>query len=255
MLLAVDIGNTNTVIGVFDGETLSKKFRLNTNLSDTSDEISLKISTLLKEHGIQKEAVNQAAVCSVVPQITGHYIELAENLFGVKPVVVGPGVKPGISILYDNPKEVGADRIANAVGGYRLFGGPLIIVDLGTAITFDAVSAKGEYLGGVIAPGVGSSMASLSKKAAQLPHIGFKKPGRVIGRNTVESMQSGAVYGFAGMIDAIVRKMKSEMEGEPKVIATGGQSEWLKDLAETVEHHQPDLTLHGLFSIHALQGK
>lgn len=252
MLLAVDIGNTNTVIGVFDGENLFQKFRLNTDTLETSDEISIKITALLRENGTEKEKIKDVIICSVAPQVTGHYIELSRNTLNVEPILLGPGVKTGISILYDNPHEVGADRIANAIGGYKLFGGPLIIVDLGTAITFDAISSKGEYIGGVIAPGVETSMASLSKKAAQLPEVGLTKPRRVIGKNTVESMQSGAVYGFTGMIDSIVKKMKREMDGEPKVIATGGQSDWLEGLAETIDDYEPDLTLYGLLHIHSL---
>ncbi len=254
MLLAIDIGNTNTVAGVFDGSDLKHKFRYVTNNMETADETSLKISSLLRECGVERKEVEHVIICSVVPTVTSGYIDIARRTFGVVALVVGPGIKTGISILYENPREVGADRIANAVGGFVRHGGPLIIVDLGTAITFDAVSAKGEYMGGVIAPGIETSMLSLFKKAAQLPQVRLEKPQKVIGKNTIASMQSGAVYGFAGMVDTIVKKMKLEMEGVPKVIATGGQSEWLNEVSETIEKVEPDLTLFGLAEIFKRNG-
>ncbi len=253
MLLAVDIGNTHTVIGVFKNSDIAEKFRFTTNPNDTADEVSLKVRGLLSECGLGKEDITDVIIACVVPPILLPYCEMARSVFNVKPVSVGPGVKTGMKILYDNPREVGADRIANAVGGYSLFGGPLIIVDLGTAITFDAISEKGEYIGGVIAPGINTSMASLFKKAAQLPQISLEEPSRVIGKNTIESMQSGAVYGFCGMADSIVKKMKKEMGGDPKVVVTGGQSDWLLDLSETIDETAPDLTLIGLYKIHLLQ--
>ncbi|GMT42199.1 MAG: type III pantothenate kinase [bacterium] len=251
MLLAVDIGNTNTALGVFRETALGRKFRFNTNQLDTGDEIALKISSVLRELELDKKKIKNVIIGSVVPALTQDYIDMARNYFGVEPVVVGPGVKTGISILYDNPREVGADRIANAVGGFTIYGGPLIIVDLGTAITFDAVSDKAEYIGGVIAPGIDASLAFLVKKAAQLPQVSLQKPERVIGKITINSMQSGTVYGFSGMIDAIVRKMKTEMDANPKVIATGGQSGWLMELSETIDDIAPDLTLHGLAFIYS----
>jgi type III pantothenate kinase len=254
MLLAIDIGNTNTVAGVFVAGELKHKFRYFTNQMETADESSLKISSLLRECGVEKKDVTDVIICSVVPTVTSGYVDIARRAFGAHAVVVGPGVKTGISILYENPREVGADRIANAVGGFTRHGGPLIIVDLGTAITFDAVSGKGEYIGGVIAPGIDTSMLSLFQKAAQLPQVRLEKPHRVIGKNTIASMQSGAVFGFAGMIDAIVGKMKREMEGDPKVIATGGQSEWLKEISETIGRVEPDLTLYGLAEIFKRNG-
>lgn len=249
MLLAFDIGNTNTVAGIFEGDALREKFRYNTNHVDTADEVSLKIILLLRELGIDKKEITQVIVCSVVPTLTASYVDVAQKTFKARPLVVGPGIKTGIPILYENPREVGADRIANAVGGFAKYGGPLIIVDLGTAITFDAVSAKGEYMGGVIAPGVETSMLSLFKKAAQLPQVSLEKPAKVIGKNTISSMQSGAVYGFCGMIDTVARRMKAEMGGDPKVVATGGQSYWLREVSETIEAVEPDLTLFGLAEI------
>ncbi len=252
-LLAIDIGNTNTVIGIFEGETLSEKFRLTTNTLETSDEVSIKIAALLRENAIEKDDIENVIVCSVVPQITGHYVALAKKSFGLKATIVGPGVKTGTPILYDNPKEVGADRIANTVGGYNIYGGPLIIVDLGTAITFDYVSEKGEYVGGVIAPGIATSMAFLSKKAAQLPQVALTMPKNVIGKNTVESMQSGAVFGFSGLIDSIVEKIKLETKTDIKVVATGGDCEWLKELSSSIDEYEPNLTLYGLLKIQSLQ--
>ncbi len=249
MLIAFDIGNTNTVAGVFNKNALRYKFRYHTSNIETADELALKISMLLKDKEIDKGDITAVIVCSVVPTLTGAYIDIAKPLFGANPIVVGPRVKTGIALLYDNPHEVGADRIANTVGGFVKYGGPLIVVDLGTAITFDAVSAKGEYLGGVIAPGIDTSMASLSKRAAQLPQVGLDKPTKVIGKNTVAAMQSGAVFGFCGLIDTIARKMQKEMGGNPKVVATGGQSYWLKEVSETIEAVDPDLTLFGLLEI------
>lgn len=252
MLFAVDIGNTNTVIGIFEGDDLKKKFRLSTNPFETADEISIKLSGLLDLAGIDSSMVSDVIVCSVVPNMTGHYAALARETFGHEPLIVGPGLKTGIPIHYDNPKEVGADRIANSVGGVKIFGPPLIIVDLGTAITFDAISEKGEYIGGAIAPGIETSLSSLSKKAAQLPQISIALPNKVIGKNTIQSMQSGSAYGFAGMIESIVERMKGEMGGEPKVVATGGQCDWLSDLCGCIDEISPDLTLYGLYHIYLL---
>lgn len=250
MLLAIDVGNTNTVVGLFDGEKIVGRFRFFTNIMETADELSLKITSLLREAGFDKKAVGAAVICNVVPAAASVYQQICEKTFGVAPLVVGSDLKWCIPILYDNPREVGADRIANAVGGFKLYGGPLIVVDLGTAVTFDAVSAKGEYAGGVIAPGIEASMTSLFKKAAQLPQVRLEKPASVIGKNTVASMQSGAVYGFAGMIDSIVAGMRREMGGGAKVVATGGQSEWLKGVSATVQAVEPDLTLVGLAEIY-----
>lgn len=252
MLFAVDIGNTNTVIGIFEGEMLKKKFRLSTNPFETSDEISIKLSGLIDMAGIETSLITDVIVSSVVPSMTAHYIALARETFGHEPLIVGPGLKTGISILYDNPKEVGADRVANSVGGVKLYGSPLIIVDLGTAITFDAISEKGDYLGGAISPGIETSLASLSKKAAQLPQVSLALPEKVIGKNTIQSMQSGTAYGFGGMIETIVERMKGEIGGEPKVVATGGQCEWLKELCSCIDETSPDLTLFGLYHIYLL---
>lgn len=250
MLLAIDIGNTNTAIGVFRDGALKRKFRMSTGHLETGDEIALKISGILREGGLEKKDIKHGIIGSVVPAVTQHYTDMARDFLGLEPLVIGPNLETGISILCDNPREVGADRLANSAGGMEIYGGPLIIVDLGTAITFDAVSEKGEYLGGVIAPGIDASMAFLVKKAAQLPQVSLEKPERVIGKNTIASMQSGAVYGFSGMINAIVKKMKTEMSGNPKVIATGGQCEWLAKLSGTIDNVAPDLTLHGMAIIH-----
>lgn len=250
MLLAIDIGNTNTAIGVFRNGVLERKFRLSAGRLETGDEIALKISGILQTSGLEKKDIKHEIIGSVVPAVTQNYIDMARDSLGLEPLVVGQKTKTGISVMYDNPREVGADRLANSVGGIEIYGGPLIVVDLGTAITFDAVSKKGEYLGGVIAPGIDASMAFLVKKAAQLPQVSLEKPERVIGKNTIASMQSGAVYGFSGMVDSIVKKMKTEMDGNPKVIATGGQCEWLTELSDTIDEVAPDLTLHGLAIIH-----
>jgi type III pantothenate kinase len=263
MLLAIDVGNTETVVGLFvddptafDGVTgprdgnepagLAHHWRLSTVAERTADEHALLLTQLLDLDGLDIDhAVSGIAVTSSVPLVTANLRQMATRWFEVPTVVLEPGVKSGMPILYDNPKEVGADRIANAVGAYDLFGGPCVVVDLGTATTFDAISESGEYLGGAITPGVAISLDALFANAAALRRVELVEPRSVIGKSTVESIQSGALYGFAGQVDGLCRRFSTVL-GEPTVVATGGLSELIAPYAEAIDYVEPWLTLHGL---------
>ncbi len=246
MLLTIDVGNTQTVIGLFDGEALTHHWRISTNDERTSDEMALLVAELLRLRGIEFHPERLGiAISSVVPRNTAALRQMADEWFGVKAIVLEPGTRMGMPILYDNPKEVGADRIANAVGAFDLYGGPCIVVDFGTATTLDAISAKGEYLGGAIIPGIEISLDALFARAAALRRVELIEPRNVIGKNTVESMQSGAIYGFAAQVDGLCERMKEEL-GEPTVVATGGLAALIAPLSTTIQHHEPWLTLIGL---------
>ena len=266
MLLAIDVGNTETVIGLFslgpgdeppedarpappvppEPAGLSHHWRLSTVDDRTEDEHALLVSQLLDLDGMDVgEVVSGLAVSSSVPRVTSALRRMAHRWFDVPCVVLEPGVRSGMPILYDNPKEVGPDRIANAIGAYDLYGGPCIVVDLGTATTFDAISAQGEYLGGAIAPGVAISMDALFHHAAALRRVELVEPRSVIGKSTVESIQSGALYGYAAQVDGMCRRIMDEL-GKSAVVATGGLSDVVAPLSETIEHREPWLTLHGL---------
>ena len=246
MLLAIDVGNTQTVIGLFDGATLVHHWRISTNDERTSDEMALLVAELLRLRDIEFHPERLGiAISSVVPRNTAALRQMADEWFGVKAVVLEPGTRMGMPILYDNPKEVGADRIANAVGALDLYGGPCIVVDFGTATTLDAISAKGEYLGGAIIPGIEISLDALFSRAAALRRFELIEPRNVIGKNTVEAMQSGAIYGFAAQVDGVCERMKVEL-GDPTVVATGGLAGLIAPLSTTIQHHEPWLTLMGL---------
>ena len=247
MLLTIDTGNTETVLGLFDGTDLVSHWRLSTNADRTSDEHALLVSELLNLEGYEFEAVvTGIAISSTVPSLTATLRDMSARWFkNVPAVVLEPGVRTGMPILYDNPKEVGADRIANAVGAYELYGGPTICVDFGTATTFDCISDKGEYLGGAILPGIGISMDALFGRAAALRRVELVEPRNVIGKSTVESIQSGAVYGFTGSVDALVNRIQGEL-GECTVVATGGLGGPIAQLSDSIQHHEPWITLHGL---------
>ena len=246
MLLAIDVGNTQTVIGLFDGTNLIHHWRISTNDERTSDEMALLVAELLRLRGIEFHPERLGiAISSVVPRNTAALRQMADEWFGVKAVVLEPGTRMGMPILYDNPKEVGADRIANAVGALDLYGGPCIVVDFGTATTLDAISAKGEYLGGAIIPGIEISLDAPFSRAAALRRFELIEPRNVIGKNTVESMQSGAIYGFAAQVDGVCERMKVEL-GDPTVVATGGLAGLIAPLSTTIQHHEPWLTLMGL---------
>jgi type III pantothenate kinase len=246
MLLTIDVGNTQTVLGLFDGVQLTHHWRIATNAERTSDEMALMVADLLRLRGIEFHPEHMGiAISSVVPRLTAALREMTDEWFGVKAVVLEPGTKTGMPILYDNPKEVGADRIANAVGTYDLYGGPCICVDFGTATTFDAISARGEYLGGAIIPGIEISLDALFGRAAALRRVELVEPRNVIGKNTVESMQSGAVYGFAAQVDGLCTRIVGEL-GEATVVATGGLAGLITPLSAMIEHHEPWITLIGL---------
>ncbi len=248
MLLVVDVGNTNIVAGVYrDGaEELVVHWRLSTEASRTADEYGLLFKALFDYDGLPFSGVKAVIVSSVVPNLTPAIEWMSEKYFKVRPLIVGPGIKTGINILYEDPKEVGADRIVNAVAGYAKYGGPLIVVDFGTATTFDAITADGAYLGGAIAPGIGISTEALFEHAAKLSRIELARPKSVIGRTTVASMQSGIIFGFAGQVDELVRRIRKELGGRARVVATGGFAPLIAKETTTIEVVDPLLTLEGL---------
>ncbi len=241
-----DVGNTNIVLGVSKGRKLKAHWRISTHPQRTDDEIGILLQSLFAFKGIKMSDIKSVVISSVVPSLFRALEQMSRKYFGVEALMVVPGIKTGMPIRYDNPREVGADRIVNALAGYEIYGGPLIIVDFGTATTFCAVSARGEYLGGAIAPGIGISMDSLFARAAKLPRVELVKPVSVIGKNTVQSMQSGILYGFVGQVEALVKRMSEEMKGEPRVIATGGLAELIAAETSSIEVVDPLLTLKGL---------
>lgn len=247
MILVVDVGNTHIVLGVYEKTDLLASWRLNTDKERTADELGMFMLNLFNHAGLKADKVEAVIIASVVPPIMYTLEHSIKKYFKLEPMIIGPGTKTGINIRYQNPKEVGTDRIVNAVAGYELYGGPLIIVDMGTATTFCAVSEKGEYQGGVICPGVKISLEALFQKAAKLPRIDLIKPEGVIGKNTVSSMQSGIFYGYIGQVDYIVKRMKQEMqEDNVKVIATGGLARFISEESTSIDHINSTLTLEGL---------
>jgi len=250
MLLAIDVGNSNNVIGLFADKKLLTHWRIRTEWTRTSDEYWVLIKEFILLNNVETETIDEIIISCVVPPLIPILKEMSKKYFFCEPLVVGPGVKTGISILYNNPAEVGADRIVNSVAAYGKYGGPLIIVDFGTATTFDAVSKKGEYLGGAIFPGVQLSMEALFKNAAKLPRVELAEPERVIGKSTIESIHSGAIHGFVSMIDGMVFKMQAELDQTARVIATGGIVQLIASRAKSIDIIDPFLTLEGLRMIH-----
>ncbi len=246
MLLALDVGNTNTVVGVFEGKELRVHWRLATRRDGTGDEYGILIKNLLDLAGLELDRISAVAIASVVPPLQSSLEEMTHRYFRIVPLVVGPGIRTGMPILYDSPREVGADRIVNAVAAFETYGGPAIVVDFGTATTFDAVSARGEYVGGVITPGIGIAAEALFERTAKLPRIDIVRPKCVVGRNTVASMQSGLFYGYLGLVEGIVRRMLEEMGSESVVVATGGLAHLILAESRSVHHVDPLLTLTGL---------
>lgn len=254
MLLAIDIGNTNIVLGVFDGATLAADYRLHTDAGDTGDELGLTITGLLHGSAIDPRSINRVVVSSVVPTLQRSVNDMSRRFFGVAPLVVGPGVRTGMRILYEDPRLVGADRIVNALAAFRRYGGPTVIVDLGTATTFDALNAAGDYLGGAIAPGMLISLDALVSHAAKLSRIDPVAPQSVIGRTPTTSMQAGLVFGYVGLIEGVVRRMSAELGEGTKVIATGGLAELIAEQTSIIDAVDQRLTLDGLYLISELNG-
>lgn len=249
MLLAVDIGNTQTHIGYFEGSELVQSWRLATDAAATADELALSISGLCELRSLSFSAIDGAIVSSVVPRLAAAYERMGQRYLGVECLVVGPAIKTGMSIRTESPHEVGADRIVNAVAAHERFGSTCIVVDFGTAITYDAISEAGEYLGGVIAPGIEISIEALASRAAKLPEIELVKPAAVIGRTTAQSIQAGIVYGFAGQIDGVTRRLREELGAGTGVVATGGYASAIVPFCEEIDAVDDMLTLRGLLLI------
>jgi type III pantothenate kinase len=246
MLLAIDVGNSNNVIGLFSGKKLLTHWRIRTEWNRTADEYWVLIKEFILLNNVDTETIDDIVIACVVPPLVPILQGMSRKYFSCEPLIVGPGIKTGISILYRNPAEVGADRIVNSVAAFEKYGGPLIIVDFGTATTFDVVSGRGEYLGGSIFPGIQISLEALFKSAAKLPRIDMTFPEQVIGKSTVESLRSGAVYGFSGMVEALVKQIKSELGEDAKVVATGGIVDWITTKTKVIDVHDSFLTLDGL---------
>lgn len=250
MLLTIDVGNTNTVLGLFDGEDLIKSWRVKTDPRSTSDEMSLQINALVSGY-----TVTGLSICSTVPATLRELRTMIASYFSdIATTIVEPGTKTGVPLLVDNPKEIGADRIVNTLAAHTLYGGPAIVVDFGTSTNLDVVSPKGEFLGGALAPGIEISVDALAARAAQLRKVELIRPKNAIGKNTVEALQSGTIFGFAGQVDGLVEKITAELaqsyDEAPTVIATGGLAPLVIDVSTTIDEYEPDLTLIGLRLIH-----
>jgi len=246
MLLVIDVGNTHTVLGVYEGKKLVHHWRVWTDREKTSDEYGIMIRNLYDGSHFSSREVTAIIISSVVPPLTPTIVELCVRYFGIAPVVVGPGIRTGISIKMDNPKEVGADRIVNAVAAHEKYGKACIVVDFGTATTFDYVSAQGDYMGGVIAPGANISAEALFRQASKLPRVEISKPASVIGKNTVAAMQSGIFFGYVALVEGIIDRMKKEIRQEPMVVATGGLARVIAGESSKIHVIDENLTLEGL---------
>jgi len=246
VLLTIDVGNTNTVLGVFEGNELRAHWRLTTRREQTADEYGILVRNLFAGTGLDPARIEAIALASVVPPLTPVLVELSRAYLGHDPLVIGPGVRTGMPILYEPPGDVGADRIVNGVAAFAAYGGPVIVVDFGTATTFDVITRRGEYAGGVICPGIGISADALFQRAARLPRVDVRHPGRVVGRSTVGSMQSGLYFGYAAMCEGLIARIRAEL-GEPaRVVATGGLAATLAGEIPSIEKVDPVLTLEGL---------
>jgi len=250
MLLVIDVGNTNIVMGIYDGTTLQQSWRISTDKRRTVDEYAVLVRDLFALAGIGFTDVKDVVISCVVPSLMTTLERLCEDYFQLKALVVGSGIKTGMPILYDNPQEVGADRIVNAVAAYEKYRCSLIVIDFGTATTFDFITAQGEYLGGAIAPGIGISAEALFEKASKLPRVEFVAPPTVIARNTVNSIQAGLIYGYAGLVDGIVSRMQQESNDEALVVATGGLAPLIAPISRTIAQIDANLTLEGLLLLH-----
>ena len=250
MILVLDAGNTNLKFGLFEGDQLRNSWRMATKEHVTSDEIGIKNMSFLKYLGLDASDIEDIMISSVIPSMNYTFEHMCRTYFKIKPTFVGPGVKTGINILYDNPKELGSDRIVNAVAAYENYGGPCITVDFGTATSFGCISKNGEFLGGAICPGIILSSNALTNNTAKLPRVELVKPENVINKNTVQNMQSGIIYGYVGQVEYILRKMKKEMGGNVKVIATGGMANTIASETDSIDIIDSLLTLKGLYIIY-----
>lgn len=246
MLLTIDIGNTHIALGLFDGSKLVHHWRIGTNLHYTSDEVAVVVRSLFELADVSRDAVRAAVISCVVPPLIPIFERTCTKLIGQSPVVIGPGVRSGMSIRVDNPREVGADRIANSVAAFELLGGPCIAIDFGTATSFDCISAEGAFIGGAIFPGVVIALDALVERASKLSSVEIVRPPAVIGRNTTHNLQSGMLFGYAGMVDTMVRRIRTELGGDAPVVATGGLAGLIASEAETIRRIEPFLTLEGL---------
>ena len=246
MLLAVDVGNTNVTFGLFDGERLTADWRVTSHRERTADEMAVELRELFALRGLEIGIVSGVVISSVVPNLNPALIEASRRYLKCEPVMVGPGVKTSVRVRYENPRDVGADRIANALAAYTKYGGPIVVIDFGTAVTYDAINAEGDYLGGAIAPGVEISLDALVSQTAMLRRVEAVAPDSVIGRNTINSIQSGLVWGFVAQVEGMVARMVGELGGKARVVATGGQAALVAGLTNVIEETDPLLTLEGL---------
>lgn len=252
MLLAIDIGNTDTTLGVFKGEELHTTWHMATSIHRRADEYATLLLNLLHHQGLDTSDIKEVALCCVAPPLIATFEELFQRYFHLSPLVVGAGVKTGVRIRMDNPREVGADRIVNAAAAHHLYGGPIIITDLGTATTFDTVSREGDYLGGAIAPGIATAAEALFTRAAMLPRVELTHPQCAIGTNTIAAMQSGIVFGYVGLIEGMVVRIQQELGEKAKVVATGGYAELIAKETTIIDEVNPNLTLIGLRLIYLM---
>jgi len=246
VLLAIDVGNTNLALALYDGDKLAADWRTSTHLERTADEVGMELSQLFALRGRELGEVTGVVIASVVPTLNTALVEACRRYLKQEPVIVGPGAKTGVKVLYENPKDVGADRIANALAAHRKYGGPAVVIDFGTAVTYDAISKDGDYLGGAISPGIEISLDALVAHTAMLRRVEAVAPDSVIGRNTANAIQSGLLWGFVVQVEGMVKRMSDELGGSAKVIATGGQAELLSGLTAVIDAVDPLLTLEGL---------
>jgi type III pantothenate kinase len=252
MLLAIDVGNSQIAVGVFDSGQFKVSLSSATSIHRTADEHASLLFNLLPHHEVERSDITEAIICSVVPPLVPVLQELCQRYLGIAPLVVGPGVKTGVRIGLDNPREVGPDRIVNAAAVYRLYGGPAIVIDMGTATTFDVISKEGDYLGGAIAPGMEMATEALYTRTARLPRIELARPPHAIGKNTVNAMQSGVIFGYTGLVESLVARLEEELGEKARVIATGGYAEVIARETAVIEEVNRHLTLVGLQLIHEL---
>ena len=252
MLLTIDVGNSKVAVGIFDGDRLKVSFSLATSIHRLEDDYASILFGLLPLHGVERTAVKEAIMCSVVPPLVHVFQEMCKRYLRVPLLVVGPGVKTGVRLMLDNPREVGPDRIVNAAAAYRLYGGPAIVIDMGTATTFDVISKDGDYLGGAIAPGMEMATEALYARTARLPRIELVRPQNAIGKNTVTAMQSGVIFGYTGLVENLVSLLEAELGEKARVIATGGYADVIARETAVIQEVNDDLTLLGLHQIHEL---